>query len=490
MGTHIIDAFIVTFGIDPEGCAKGEREIEVATKRLREDNKRTFDDMEKRGKSAAQTFKGVRNEVVGLGLAFLGANTVAGLISGMMTGAAVADRLGKTMDMSAKQVWSWRMAMKGVGGQVGDADAALQTIQKAKMGWIMGGDTGNNLAFSRLGVSAKDLQSNDPGAILKKIAGMQGKLDPKVYANLLQQIGMPSSMVYFLQQGKDSVDKLLAEYERNSTEQEKLAKETEELQKTVSTLQATIMGKLVPPLVTIANALNRWLGNGSSSGATPGGRRQIGPAWLGLYAGDSSAAPTGAAGTGTGMGGLATAQRVLGGLGFNFGGGGGGSISATAGKGRTRADRNNNPGNIEDGRFARSQPGYVGSDGRFAKFATPADGFAAMETLLTKNYLSKGQNTIASIIAKYAPASENNVGAYASQVERATGINRHQQLRQDQIHAVAAAMAKHEGYSGTHTHNTTNNFHIRSTDPKAAAREVAATQRRSAVSQADRGVAP
>ena len=62
-----------------------------------------------------------------------------------------------------------------------------------------------------------------------------------------------------------------------------------------------------------------------------------------------------------------------------------------------RSVRNNNPGNIEDGRFARSQPGYAGGDGRFARFNSPQDGQNAQVTLL-RRYLNRGQVTVRSII--------------------------------------------------------------------------------------------
>lgn len=62
-----------------------------------------------------------------------------------------------------------------------------------------------------------------------------------------------------------------------------------------------------------------------------------------------------------------------------------------------RSVRNNNPGNIQDGAFAKSQPGYAGSDGRFAKFDSAAQGDAAQQALLGK-YLKRGQTTVRSII--------------------------------------------------------------------------------------------
>ena len=48
--------------------------------------------------------------------------------------------------------------------------------------------------------------------------------------------------------------------------------------------------------------------------------------------------------------------------------------------GGSRAWRNNNPGNLEDGKFARDN-GAIGSDGRFAIFPDATTGFNAMTGL-------------------------------------------------------------------------------------------------------------
>lgn len=57
----------------------------------------------------------------------------------------------------------------------------------------------------------------------------------------------------------------------------------------------------------------------------------------------------------------------------------------------------NNPGNIKDGSFARSQPGYAGHEGAFAKFNTPAQGRAAITKLVGQKFL-KGHKTIRDMI--------------------------------------------------------------------------------------------
>lgn len=93
-----------------------------------------------------------------------------------------------------------------------------------------------------------------------------------------------------------------------------------------------------------------------------------------------------------------------------------------------RGIRNFNPGNIENGPFARSQPGYVGSDGRFAQFDTMDHGIDAQSALL-HSYGNKGLNTLNAIINRYAPSSDgNNTNRYASFVAKKMGVDPNQPL--------------------------------------------------------------
>ena len=93
-----------------------------------------------------------------------------------------------------------------------------------------------------------------------------------------------------------------------------------------------------------------------------------------------------------------------------------------SGGGQPRGIRNNNPGNIEDGPFARSLPGYAGSDGRFARFNTMQDGISAGGRLLD-SYASRGVVTPAQVINRWAPPSDGNpTQAYAQYVARRLGI--------------------------------------------------------------------
>lgn len=114
-------------------------------------------------------------------------------------------------------------------------------------------------------------------------------------------------------------------------------------------------------------------------------------------------------------------------------------------RGTARGDRNNNPGNLEDGPFARKQPGYIGSDGRFARFSTPAAGHAAQVTLLRGGkYRDK---SVADIIQTYAPLGDNpedSVRNYIGYVSSRLGIDPTKPVPQDKVAAMAGAMREFE----------------------------------------------
>lgn len=116
----------------------------------------------------------------------------------------------------------------------------------------------------------------------------------------------------------------------------------------------------------------------------------------------------------------------------------------TAPSSAPRGIRNNNPGNIEDGAFARSLPGYAGSDGRFARFDSPDAGGQAKAQLLG-SYVRRGFDTPSEIINRWAPPSDNNpTQAYASYVAQRVGIGPNDRVTEDQIPLIAQAIAEFE----------------------------------------------
>ncbi|MFM9932844.1 phage tail tape measure protein [Achromobacter xylosoxidans] len=168
----------------------------------------------------------------------------------------------------------------------------------------------------------------------------------------------------------------------------------------------------------------------------------------------------------------------------------GGEYSSTSGD--PRGIRNNNPGNLV----------YVGqtgaskeANGRFATFESAQEGLNALAAQL-RRYGQRGLNSIQSIVNTYAPASENNTGAYANYLAQKMGIDTDTQFDVNSDPAALAALIRgiveyengRNPYSndmiaqaaGMAPVNLTQNVSISvagTEDPYATANEVARQQR-------------
>jgi hypothetical protein len=96
----------------------------------------------------------------------------------------------------------------------------------------------------------------------------------------------------------------------------------------------------------------------------------------------------------------------------------------------TLANRRNNPGNIDEGRFAQTHGALPPDGNRFAAWPTSEAGFAAMRALLTDDYLGL---TLAAALDKWAPPIENDVNAYLADVVKWTGMEANEVLTQQNI---------------------------------------------------------
>lgn len=110
-----------------------------------------------------------------------------------------------------------------------------------------------------------------------------------------------------------------------------------------------------------------------------------------------------------------------------------------------RGIRNNNPGNIRlsGTRWAGQVPIEAQTDPEFVQFLAPEYGIRAMAKILG-SYASRGVDTIAEIIATWAPPSENDTAAYVTSVAQRTGIPVDHRITVAQWPALIAAIIQHE----------------------------------------------
>lgn len=97
------------------------------------------------------------------------------------------------------------------------------------------------------------------------------------------------------------------------------------------------------------------------------------------------------------------------------------STNMSTNKSLPRGYRNNNPLNIRYN-TANNWVGKVlpNTDGSFEQFKDMSYGYRAALYLIRK-YIGQGNNTVSSVISKWAPATENNTSGYITRVCNTTG---------------------------------------------------------------------
>lgn len=119
-----------------------------------------------------------------------------------------------------------------------------------------------------------------------------------------------------------------------------------------------------------------------------------------------------------------------------------------------RGIRNNNPGNI------RHRDQWKGlaeeqTDTDFCTFSSPEYGIRAMAKILRNYQRRHGLNTVAGIIGRWAPATENDTQSYAEHVAQKLGIAVSEPFDvEERLSELVTAIIVHENGSNPYTAGT------------------------------------
>jgi hypothetical protein len=112
-----------------------------------------------------------------------------------------------------------------------------------------------------------------------------------------------------------------------------------------------------------------------------------------------------------------------------------------------RGIRNRNPGNIRRSGDRWKGLAPLQSDPAFFVFEAPLWGIRAMAVILRNYQKRNGLRSIAQIIGRWAPASENDTAGYVAAVSKAMGVDPHERLDLHHgtvLRALIAAIIRHE----------------------------------------------
>lgn len=261
---NIVDALIVTLGLDSSEYQQGMDEAERSTREFSEkaprEAERGLNQIEQKFGGA---FRGIFHSFIAPLTAALG---TMGIFSSYTQ---TADRIGKTANRigaSAEDLQAFGEAAKRAGGSVEGFMGAFESLngQLQRM-QAMGGKGRITPILKQLGISATDNgQVKDTFQILRELAGASERLGKQKFAGLARFLGLDQGTIMLLQQGRIALDEVIKRQKELGvyTKQDfeitaKFNDAISDLTQSFKQLAAPILRVITPALTTVANWLTK-----------------------------------------------------------------------------------------------------------------------------------------------------------------------------------------------------------------------------------------
>lgn len=207
MAASVIDALVITLGLDTSSYDKGQKNVTEGMKKSRESAEATAKFMEQQGKKASSFFSSIKTELLALaGVSLSAAGLVTftkNMTSGLMNMSIQANALG----ISVRQLDGWRKAADAAGSSAEKITGTLTTfqnaIQSAKSGdmsspifralALLSSDTG--VTFDPFKMNSDEMLKSVSSALQKEKSGDRARY-------LAQQLGIDDATLQAIRSGQ------------------------------------------------------------------------------------------------------------------------------------------------------------------------------------------------------------------------------------------------------------------------------------------------
>lgn len=196
----IIDALVVTLGLDATGFNKGQKEVKGGLDDTRKKADQAAKDMEAAGKRAASFFGSIRTELLALVGVTLSVQGFKNFITGMTDNLQQLAVNSRSLDMSAKSLDGWQRAAEAAGSSAEKITGNLQAFQNLITTFRGGGNVqGNPLLMALNGFSGAtgakfDLGTATPESILREVEKNLPKLNKDAQRKFLNDINIDNAL--------------------------------------------------------------------------------------------------------------------------------------------------------------------------------------------------------------------------------------------------------------------------------------------------------
>lgn len=215
MAATVIDALLITLGLDTSDFRKGQKDVSDDLKKQREDAKKTAKEMAEQGKKAASFFSSIKTELLALTGVTVTAGGLMSLVKNTTSSLMDLSVQAKALGMTAKELDGVGKAAEAAGSSVEKINAALQGFQsakeQAKSGVYNTPVTEAAIRLNSLTHDSFNVRDDSVQTTFRKILESARKVtDPDIRRQILQSVGIDDAVNQRNQEGQflPDVDRL------------------------------------------------------------------------------------------------------------------------------------------------------------------------------------------------------------------------------------------------------------------------------------------
>ncbi|EIX9589208.1 TPA: lytic transglycosylase domain-containing protein [Klebsiella pneumoniae] len=276
MAATVIDALLVTLGLDTSQFRKGQQEVSDDLKKQREDAKNTAKEMAEQGKKAASFFSSIKTELLALTGVTVTAGGLISFVKSTTSGLMDLSIQSKALGLSARELDGWSKSAEAAGSSAEKISASLQgfqgAIQGARVGDYSSSIFGGLAQLNALTGQNFDVWGQDASSLAKTSLNALRKIsDPNLRRQVGLSLGFDDATLQRNQEGKflpdvDRLTKSSGITDASTKGAKEFTAAWAELGQNLDTVKNQIYVGLIPTIRDLNGLLIEWSsGNAKSS---------------------------------------------------------------------------------------------------------------------------------------------------------------------------------------------------------------------------------
>lgn len=276
MAATVIDALLITLGLDTSDFRKGQKDVSDDLKKQREDAKNTAKEMAEQGKKAASFFSSIKTELLALTGVTVTAGGLISFVKSTTSGLMDLSIQSKALGLSARELDGWSKSAEAAGSSAEKISASLQgfqsAIQGARVGDYSSSIFGGLAQLNALTGQNFDVWGQDASSLAKTSLDALRKIsDPNLRRQVGLSLGFDDATLQRNQEGKflpdvDRLTKSSGITDASTKGAKEFTAAWAELGQNLDTVKNQIYVGLIPTIRDLNGLLIEWSsGNAKSS---------------------------------------------------------------------------------------------------------------------------------------------------------------------------------------------------------------------------------